>query len=130
MREISVWQSCQEMTSRYYVSKSGIRVFAEINNVNYFKREVRKVALSGCYELDMRSSQLAIFAKLTNSVKLLEFLNSDKNIWQHMADVSGLPLTEENKAKFKIYIYKIVFGAAKSNLEEIPNINKDPIFIE
>jgi len=66
----------------------------------------RMALYAGCYDIDLKRSQIAILAYLSNSEELLEWLEVD--IWEELRHYSGLP-----KWKCKKIVYSQVFGGGK-----------------
>jgi hypothetical protein len=91
------------------------RIFASGATLHQLPRDIRKLALKGSTEVDLRSCQLAVVARIWGTPKLLSFLEVGQSIWGHLSDFVGVDDTA--KPIIKITIYSIVFGMARNNLQ-------------
>lgn len=101
----------------YYASSPKTpRLFTIGANLHQFPRDLRKMALAGAVECDLRASQLAVVARLWDIPSLQAYLKSGVSVWQDLADGIGVPL-EDYKPILKASIYSIVFGMSRSEIK-------------
>lgn len=99
----------QDWVRNYYAgSDKSVRIFTRGISIHNLPREFRKTALSGSTEFDMRSSQLAIVAKLWNLPKVAEFLKTGKSFWTMMTKY--LNINASYKSILKDRLYATCFG--------------------
>jgi len=131
-----IYKTMNSIFSDYTTRKDCPRLYPNKNNPFYFSREVRKMALKGCYDMDLKSAQLAIFAKVTKAKLLTNLLKSNKSIWQYISLIinKSEQYLQIQKDQWKELIYAITFGAGNKKLEEISCdfkiLRKDPLFKE
>ncbi|MBC8134564.1 MAG: hypothetical protein H8F28_01585 [Fibrella sp.] len=99
----------------YSTSHRTPRAFALGLSVNGLPRELRKIALRGCVELDARACQLSVVARLWVLPTLTTFLESRRSVWSELTGHLGLD-QDEYKSTVKRLIYGIVFGAREISL--------------
>lgn len=92
------------------------RVFT--NGLGYLQAGIRHILCQEWIELDLKSCQLAIAAKLGNIASLQLFLSNKGNIWSEIMDY--MCITEQKKAKktIKEGVYSIVYGKAGRAIEK------------
>lgn len=108
----------------YRPSKNGKtdRLFGYGANITNLKKEVRHSLTKDWTEMDLRSSQLAIAAKLWNNKPLHDFLSDDKNsIWNEMYSYFNILESSAVVKKFlkdalKERIYGIVYGESQDRI--------------
>lgn len=100
----------------YGTSSKTIRLHALGNNLHLLPRELRKLALRGAIQLDLRACQLAVVAKLWDIPVLQAFLAQGKSIWKELLTYTGLG--EEFKPILKRSIYSILFGMGRRRLRQ------------
>lgn len=106
----------------YRPSKNGKtdRLFGYGANITNLKKEVRLSLTKDWIEFDLRSSQLAIVAKLWNIKELHDFLSDTTNsIWSNMYNYYGIinPISRKLlKDSLKERIYGIVFGESQDRI--------------
>lgn len=91
------------------------RAFALGLSVNSLPRELRKIALRGCVELDARACQLAIVARQWGLTNLTGVLETRRSVWTELTGHLGLD-AETYKPTIKRLVYGIVFGAREVSL--------------
>lgn len=108
--------------------KGSIRLYAKGQNILSFPRDIRKAFFRGCYDVDLKHSQFAIFSALLDCEKCNEFIASGASIWTHLG-VHGVP-----KPLMKKFLYSVLYGMGKKNLADYhPNAKellKDPLVKE
>jgi hypothetical protein len=98
----------------YAPSERTVRIHAIGTTIHQLPREMRKAALSGAIEMDMRSSQLAIVAKLWGLPILTEFLASRLSIWPELLGSMGVG--EQAKSHVKAALYACCYGMGQRNV--------------
>jgi hypothetical protein len=98
----------------YRPVQNSARLFAEGLTVNGLPREMRKQALSGDVQIDLRCCQLAVVAKLWEVTRLWAMLESGQSFWSYILAEIGLPASY--KSVVKPAIYSVLFGKRKKNL--------------
>jgi len=107
---------------RYHGTEGSPRLFAIGANVNALPRELRRLALKGTTNLDLRACQLAVVARLYDCPKLLSFLESDRNYWSEILEYLGLE--PERKGILKDATFALCFGMKYSNLKMLLRTGK------
>lgn len=79
----------------------------------------RHALFDGCYELDLKSAQLAIIAKLWDIPLLQEFLAEGQCIWTEIANAYQQPLHPSFKATVKDAMYATAYGAGRNKVNEV-----------
>lgn len=100
----------------YQAAKHTARIFAVGPSLDRLTRELRQVALAGCFQFDLRSSQLALVANLWNVTGLQsllrELLERDESFWTWI--LRELDLPKSAKDVLKTAIYCLVFGGREN----------------
>lgn len=104
----------QFCTVRYKPSSRTSRVFAIGVTALALPRELRKLAFSGCYSLDLKSAQLAIAAKLWELPVTIEFPQNGGDIWRELCSHCQIDMNE--KPIIKKTLYSCLFGMSLRNL--------------
>jgi hypothetical protein len=99
----------------YTISERSPRIFPVGESLLYLPRDIRKIALTGGVECDLRAAQLAVAAKVWELPITAELLRSKKSIWDELAAAAGLPVIE-CKAILKKTLYSVIFGMTQTNL--------------
>lgn len=102
--------------TRYRSVKNTLRVFAQGCGLAMLPKKLRKLALAGCWELDLTAAQLGIVAKIWNCPKLRVFLANGGDVWQEFC--CWLGVGEEAKGVVKQALYSIIFGSTKDGIRE------------
>lgn len=97
------------------------RIYADGASLHQLPREIRKVALAGAVELDLRACQLAIVAKIWDIPELQEFLKqeflkSGESFWEKLIRETGLQMSD--KPAIKTTTYSILFGMGQRKLRK------------
>ena len=108
----------------YTVSERSPRIFPAGESILYLPREIRKIALAGTVECDLRAAQLAIAAKVWGLPVTEELLRSGKSIWEELAAAARLPV-KSCKPLLKRTLYSVIFGMAKTNLRRKLELGTD-----
>lgn len=105
-----VLNSLRERRTIYYgTAQRRPRIYAIGSTVHLLPRQLRKLALAGGAELDLRAAQLAIVSRLWDIPNLRTFLGDwEKRIWDELSNWVGVPA--ENKPILKATNYSVVFG--------------------
>jgi hypothetical protein len=99
----------------YAPSEYSPRINAIGVSIHQLPSPIRKIALAGGVEFDLRSAQLAIVARQWGIDPLYYFLKGDRSIWGELANHVQLPVSEY-KPMFKRTVYATIFGMSKGNL--------------
>ncbi|MGB8353814.1 MAG: hypothetical protein WCD79_08015 [Chthoniobacteraceae bacterium] len=105
----------------YSPSKKGstVRIFGVDGCITSLQRDVRK-ALTVCWhEADIKSSQLAICAKLWHVEAVERFLDDGGNIWHHLYDEMQIPPAKRSDIKpaLKEGVYSTCYGMPESSIK-------------
>lgn len=90
------------------------RIHAAGSSINQLPRDLRKMALAGCYEFDLKSAQLAVVARIWDIPTLQTFLEGGGSIWKELSQAGGVD-QDTYKPILKRTIYSIVFGMGWRN---------------
>ena len=101
----------------YTISDRSPRIFPSGESILYLPRDIRKVALAGTVECDLRAAQLAIAAKVWGLPVTEALLRSGKSIWEELAMAARLPV-KSCKPILKKTLYSVIFGMTKANLRK------------
>jgi hypothetical protein len=128
-----VLEDCPDLY--YAASLRSPRLHAIGYNLNQLPRDLRKLLLSGCEEIDLAHAQLSLIAELWGARKLLAFLeesmpggtHEDRKFWAVLIDDLG---ADPKKAKptLKRGIYSLAFGMKAENIRTllINGVDDDP----
>lgn len=108
----------------YYPTHKSPRLSAHNDTVIGLKKVVREALCKGWSDADLKNSQFAIVAQLTNSQKCIEFIKSGKSLWQELAAFEGVEYTADQKRQYKQLIYGICFGASVEETSYITYLNR------
>ena len=102
----------------YKTSEKTVRVSAVDTTIHLLPREFRKIALTGCHSLDLKSAQLALAARYWEIPALTDFLKdalrSDTSCWDEI--LTHLKLSPVGKGAIKRATYSMLFGKSLDNL--------------
>jgi len=128
-----VLEDCPDLY--YAASPRSPRLHAIGYNLNQLPRDLRKLLLSGCEEIDLAHAQLSLIAKLWGARKLLAFLeetmpggsHEDRKFWAVLINDLG---ADPKKAKptLKRGIYSLAFGMKAENIRTllVNGVDEDP----
>ena len=114
--------SLRDQPQRFYAPSKGgktVRLYEIGGGITNLKGEVRRALTTGWSEADLRSSQLAICAKIWGITELEAFLRSEKNnIWEALGAHFSLGKEEliEAKPGFKKALYSTCYGKQKHKI--------------
>jgi len=102
----------------YKTSEKTVRVSAVDTTIHLLPREFRKIALTGCHSLDLKSAQLALAARYWKIQPLTDFLekalSSNTSYWDEI--LTHLKLSPAGKGAIKRATYAMLFGRTRKNL--------------
>lgn len=99
----------QRRTIYYGAARKSPRIYAIGTTIHLLPRRLRKVALAGGVELDLKAAQLAIVSQLWDIPSLQELLaDPGSDIWGEFLNWIRVPV--ENKPILKAASYSVVFG--------------------
>ncbi len=102
----------------YYAPSSRTpRIFAVGENLLQLPRDIRKIAMAGTVECDLKAAQLAIAARLWDIPEMTAFLASGGSIWNELASAAKVPVAE-CKPILKKTVYSILYGMSRPNLRK------------
>lgn len=90
------------------------RIFPLNASIGLMQRKVRRTLTKDWTELDLKSAELAIVAKVWNIPELEAFLQTSAiSTWQYFADRMALPYSEATKGILKDATYALCFGGGE-----------------
>ena len=102
----------------YKTSEKSVRVSAVDTTIHLLPRELRKIALTGCHSLDLKSAQLALAARYWEIGPLTDFLekalSSNTSYWDEI--LTHLKLSPAGKSAIKRATYAMLFGRMRNKL--------------
>lgn len=113
---ISVYNSVKYNIQYYKAVDNSDRVYFGSPSILQYPKEVREVVLNGCYNLDIKATQLSIVATLWYLTNLRDFFESRKDFWGELCNYMGRGL--EAKGELKEMTYRIIFGSTKATIED------------
>lgn len=101
----------------YQKADRSVRLFGEGPNLLYLPASVRQALMTGCWEFDMASAQLAIVARAWNVPNVQTFLETGESIWPVLAEHCGVEVTWA-KPTLKEALYTLIFGGSQKRIKD------------
>jgi hypothetical protein len=102
----------------YAPSATSARIHTSGVTLHQLPRALRKAALAGGVEMDIRSSQLAIVAKLWDLPTVTEFLRKGLSIWEELAGALGMEV-DMAKPTLKEAVYATAYGMGRARIRSL-----------
>lgn len=107
------FECCRDV---YNISEFSARLFTIGDSICYLPSKIRPILAPKWHEVDLRSAQLAIVAKVWGTSSVETFLEEGRSWWKYLFLEMGWEFDEEDKRFLKDLTYALVFGASKPTL--------------
>lgn len=117
-RALDVLRAVETQPQPFYrPARRTVRIFSSNDSVLRLPREARAELTKDFTQLDLRSAQLAIVARLWNIPALQTFLETGQSFWDYLWCQCGCPAEYQAfKDVVKTALYSIVFGMTRKKL--------------